>query len=296
MKNLLKTSVAVLMMATACAPTYYRQVTTLSSDDVKFNERGEFVYENDMVCIKYNFWKENGSVDFLVTNNTDDDIYLDLAQSFFIRNGYAFDYFKNRSWQATGYGDTHGYINGDLFTSNTSASALYASRTLFSSIYSAYQVTSQNGQEVTYQEMPVVCIPAHSSKSFGEYKVSASAYRECDFNRTPKSNEESVREFSRETSPLVIENRLMFIFGDVHIPVTNMFYASKFQNIAADDEEQNETIKYCNGTTDYVRIHKLYGVNKYYITYGDADIYAPSGPVMDKNRNDAPERGNTSRE
>ena len=91
----------------------------------------------------------------------------------------------------------------------------------------------------------------------------------------------------------MIENRLMFIFGDVHIPVTNMFYASKFQNIAADDEEQNETIKYCNGTTDYVRIHKLYGVNKYYITYDGADIYAPSGPVMDKKRNDAPERGIT---
>ena len=316
MKNLLKTSVAALMMASACSPVYYRQVTTLSSDDVKFNERGEFVYENDMVCIEYNFWRENGGVDFLVTNNTDDDIYLDLAQSFFIRNGYAYDYFKNRTWQAskglvlsssqgtassgvtthavaTGYGDTHGYIYGDHFTSNTSAMARYDSRTVVSSRSSVFQVTSQNGQAVAYQEMPVVCIPAHSSKSFGEYMVSASAYRECDFNRTPRTKEESVREFSRETSPLVIENRLMFIFGDVHIPVTNMFYASKFQNIAADDEEQNETIKYCNGTTDYVRIHKLYGVNKYYITYDDADIYAPSGPVMDKKRNDAPERGST---
>ena len=64
----------------------------------------------------------------------------------------------------------------------------------------------------------MVCIPAHSSKRFGEYIVSASAYRECEFNRKPKSREESVREFSKETSPLVIENRLMFIFGDVHIP------------------------------------------------------------------------------
>ena len=144
-----------------------------------------------------------------------------------------------------------------------------------------------------YQEIPVVCIPAHSSKRFGEYIVSASAYRECEFNRKPKSREESVREFSKETSPLVIENRLMFIFGDVHIPVINMFYASRFQNIAVDDEEQNETIKHCNGSTEYVCIHKLHGVNKYYINYSESDIYSPSGPVMEKKRNDSPEIGNT---
>ena len=316
MKNLLKTSVAALMMATACSPVYYRQVATLSSDDVKFNERGEFVYENDMVCIEYNFWRENGGVDFLVTNNTDDDIYLDLSQSFFIRNGYAYDYFKNRSWQASnglvlsssqgsassgvtthavasGYGNTRGYIYGDYFTSSTSAMALYDSRTVVSSRNSAFQVTSQNGYSVEYQEIPVVCIPAHSSKRFGEYIVSASAYRECEFNRKPKSREESVREFSKETSPLVIENRLMFIFGDVHIPVINMFYASRFQNIAVDDEEQNETIKHCNGSTEYVCIHKLHGVNKYYINYSESDIYSPSGPVMEKKRNDSPEIGNT---
>ena len=296
MKNLLKTSVAALMMATACSPVYYRQVATLSSDDVKFNERGEFVYENDMVCIEYNFWRENGGVDFLVTNNTDDDIYLDLSQSFFIRNGYAYDYFKNRSWQASnglvlsssqgstssgvtthavasGYGNTRGYIYGDYFTSSTSAMALYDSRTVVSSRNSAFQVTSQNGYSVEYQEIPVVCIPAHSSKRFGEYIVSASAYRECEFNRKPKSREESVREFSKETSPLVIENRLMFIFGDVHIPVINMFYASRF--------------------TEYVCIHKLHGVNKYYINYSESDIYSPSGPVMEKKRNDSPEIGNT---
>lgn len=159
---------------------------------------------------------------------------------------------------ASGYGDTRGYIYGDYFTSSTNAMALYDSRTVVSSRNSAFQVTSQNG-----------------------------------YYRKPKSRGESVREFSKETSPLVIENRLMFIFGDVHIPVINMFYASRFQNIAVDDEEQNETIKHCNGSTEYVCIHKLHGVNKYYINYSESDIYSPSGPVMEKKRNDSPEIGNT---
>lgn len=284
MKTFIKTAVAVLTIATSCAPVYYRQVTTLSSEDVKFNEKGEYVYENDMVCIEYNFWRENGSVDFVVTNNTDDDIYLDLSQSFFIRNGFAYDYFKNRSW---------GESNGLVLSSSSSNTALYNFPKVALAQNSTTEITSRNGYSVTYHEMPMVCIPAHSSKSFGEYIVSASVYRECDFNREPRSREESVREFAQEASPLVIENRLMFILGDVHIPVTNMFYASRFQNIAVDDEEQIEKIKHCNGITEQVRIHKLQGVNKYYINYNESDIYSPVGPVMERTRWDSPETGNT---
>lgn len=285
MKHFLLTSAAVLIMAASCSPVYYRQVTTLSSDNVKFNDKGDYVYENDIVSIEYNFWTEKGRVDFVVTNNTDDNIYLDLSQSFLIKNGYAYDYFKNRSWQRNS--------ESTVVSSTSNTSGMYVFRTLFGQSY-ATQQTSRTGDAVSYQEMSVVCIPAHSSKSFGEYSVSSGVYRECDFNRIPKSKEESVREFSQETSPLVIENRLMFILGDVHIPVTNMFYASKYQNISADDEEQNELIRHCNGSSEYVSIHKLYGVNKFFITYDGSDIYRLDGPVMEKERNDAPELGNVS--
>lgn len=50
-------------------------------------------------------------------------------------------------------------------------------------------------------------------------------------------------------------------------------------------------MSHCNGITEQVRIHKLHGVNKYYINY--SDIYSPTGPVMESTRWDSPETGNT---
>lgn len=312
MKHSIKTILAIALVATSCSPVYYRQITTLSSDDAKFNEKGAYVYENEIVSIEYNFWKEYGGVDFVVTNNTDDNIYLDFSQSFLVKNGYAYDYFQNRSIQVTeglsislasnaasagssthaqasGYGYASGYLTGDLYSESSTSTAAVNSQTVLKGRNSSTMTTSQNAYSIAYQEMPVVCIPAHSSKCFGEFNVSDQLYRECSFVRDPQ-HKESVREFSMATSPLVIENRLMFIFGDVHIPVKNVFYASKYQNIAVDDEEKTETVKYCNGLTEVVRIHKLFDVNKFYITYTKADVYSSkTGPVMDNNRQDRPE-------
>ena len=56
-------------------------------------------------------------------------------------------------------------------------------------------MTSQNGYSVEYAEKDVVCIPAHSYKTFTEFSIATSVFRECGFVRDPSKKETAVREY-----------------------------------------------------------------------------------------------------
>jgi len=47
------------------------------------------VYEDDQCKVSYNLWSNGGDAGFVFQNKTDQNIYLDLGESFFIINGVA---------------------------------------------------------------------------------------------------------------------------------------------------------------------------------------------------------------
>lgn len=231
------------LLQASCSPTLFQQIATLSSDSVTLNDDGTFAYEDAIITIEYDFWSEAGKFVFTVTNNTDDDIWLDLSNSYFVNNGYAFDYYQART-----YVTTSRKFSSTKLTSSTAAA-------------------SESSNSVEYKEKPVVCIPAHTAKVFEEFAVSSSVFRECGFVREPSKKEISVREYSQYNSPLIIENRLSFQIGEIAVPVTNVFYVSSYQNISYNAAIEYSKISNCNGTSRDVKVHRLSASNKFYITY-----------------------------
>lgn len=267
MKKLILLLTATSWLFAACVPVCFQQIATLSSDNVELKNDGSFVYEDAMVTIEYNFWAESGKFYFVVTNNTDDNLYLNLAESYYVNNGSAYDYYQARTYVYSKHGSA-------ASTSYAPTSVAGYVNVVFGGSNNSVAIASGNGVSVEYSEQPVVCIPAHSSKTFEEFCVSLSTFRECGFIRDPLKDESSVREYTSSTSPRVIENRLVFKLGDVTLPVTNVFYVSEYENIACNYVTEYVKVENCDGTQRRVKVHKMSANNKFYITYNRNDLWS----------------------
>lgn len=250
----------------SCAPVVFQQIATLSSENVEFKSDGTFIYEDPILSVKYNFWSESGKFDFIVTNKTDDNLYLDLSESYFINNGYAYDYYRART-----------FVTVHSSAGNSSNAVAWLSNAVNTDTSASY-----SGGYVEYAERPLVCIPAHSSKVFEEFSVASSVFRECGFIRDPSRRETAVKVYNALTSPRVIENRLVFRLCDITLPITNVFYVSKFQNIAYDNATEYMKVENCDGTKRDVKVHKMAADNRFYITYDKGDMWVPGVSETDR--------------
>jgi hypothetical protein len=105
MKKLLFPLAVAVLLSSACSPLFYQQIATLTSENVSMKDNGSFAYEDGVMTIEYDFWSEAGEFTFVVNNNSDDDIYLNLAESYFVNNGQAKDYFQDRTYE---------YVDGEM--------------------------------------------------------------------------------------------------------------------------------------------------------------------------------------
>lgn len=281
MRKLTLLSIAALFLCAACSPVLYQQIATLESENVKLQNDGAYVYEDAAVVINYDFWSEYGKFSFVVTNNSDDNLYLILSDSYFINNGFAYDYYKGRKFISTSRSTTTIPASSTRYSSqgrNLSVSPAEHRN----SQADAQREVIENGSSVEIEEQAIVCIPAHSSKSFKDFSISTSVYRECGFVRDPNEKETAVRKYTGFTSPQIIENRLVFRMGETVFPVNNTFYVKEYQNISYDDATEYVKNERCNGTKYDVLVHKMAASNKFYITYGSADLWEPSGRNDDR--------------
>ena len=291
-------SLTAALLCSACSPLLYQQIATLSSDNVSLKDNGSYAYEDGVMTIEYDFWAESGKFNFIISNNSDDDIYLNLAESYFVNNGFAQDYYQARTYVYTSRSvASSGSTASAAVAGNASVSAGVAGQGLYGGVvgvaasvgatkgYGAsktYSVASEKGTSVEFAEKAIVCIPAHSYKVFEEFCVSSSVFRECGFVRDPSKKEEAVREYDGYSSTRVIENRLVFNIGELTIPVTNIFYVSQYQNISEDDATEWIKVDRCDGYKRDVKVHKLSANNKFYISYSKNDLYTPSGSANDR--------------
>lgn len=298
MKKLFLPLAVATIMCSACSPLFYQQIATLSSENVNLKDDGSYAYEDGVMTIEYDFWAESGQFKFIVTNNSDDNIYLNLAESYFVDNGYAHDYYQARTYVYTSRTMASSGSTASAAVAGTAAvSAGVAGQGIYGGVVGAsatlaaskgygasksYSVASEKVASVEFAEKAIVCIPAHSYKVFEEFSVATSVFRECGFVRDPSKKENAVREYNGYTSPKVIENRLVFNMGDVTIPVTNIFYVCQYQNISTDDATEYVKVERCDGYKKDVKVHKLSANNKFYITYSKNDLLAPDGSANDR--------------
>ena len=192
----------------SCAP--YIQVATLNSDTVQLSDKGEFYYEDEVARIDYYFnVKENGLFSFSIKNLTAEDIYVDMAKSYFINNGIATDYYGRSTTVTVGKSFSDSYSFGEHV----------------SSTYTTSQSVSETKTAASY-----VGIPGESARVFTGFMISDTHYTEKGFEEYPYQGYPEVREFNKDESPLVIINRITLIVDGEDIVIENKMYATKYVN------------------------------------------------------------------
>ncbi len=269
--NSLFLAVVFSVLMTSCTKTFYQvydvQSTNLSEKD------NSLVYENGDLRVMYNLWSNDGSMGFIAQNLTDKDLFIDMTQTFFIFNGAANDYFRNREFTATttleaslGYSVSQSYLdvtgywpNRYVVPTGEAASA---------------KVTKGFSQAVTTKEAEYICVPANSYKVIDIYKIGPNLVRTCDRKRDFPYATQNVGSYTELTTPMKFKNRISYSFtkdGENLKHIENDFYVTSISNYskkAAVGKEKKNVGCY---TTIQKKIEyfKIGGPNKFYKVYTD---------------------------
>src|SRR5690554_1335679 len=94
----------ISMLFTSCATMSFYQLYDVKA--IGNTENEDFILFEDANCrVTYYLWSRGGNAGFTIYNKSDSYVTLDLAKSFFVVNGEAYDYFLNRTYTvASGVG------------------------------------------------------------------------------------------------------------------------------------------------------------------------------------------------
>ncbi len=85
-----------IFLFASCGSARY-QVCQLAYDNKMYQTDSCIVWENEDVCVSYDFWGKKGEMFFLITNNSDSIIGIDLAKTFFIVGGISNAYHDSQT-------------------------------------------------------------------------------------------------------------------------------------------------------------------------------------------------------
>lgn len=245
--------VAVAALLSSCASTYhYCQVyetKPVKQENHYKKANGDFCYENEHCIIDYNFWANGGSADFGFYNKTDEIIYVDLAKSFYMMNGVAYDLYQNREWtqsssvgvaSSVSYGSavsrsralSAGIIEPSLWSDGVVSAKASRAASRSSSVTSSNAVARTESSAVTVKEKQIIAIPPHGKKTVKTYNINTSPMLSCDLQRYPAKS--ARLDFSADNSPFLFSEVVTYSVGDKSQPVTlnNEFYVSSITNYA----------------------------------------------------------------
>ena len=285
MKRLL--SILSIIALTSCA-TAYQQIASVSSPQMTLRDDGKFRFNADEIIIDYNFWAQNGQVSFIITNDSDRDVYVDLGRSFLVVNGMTFDYYQNRTYtsnassavvRSSSYGASNTFAVANVM-SNAFSSSLgnTASATAFSNYSSSSNTFSSSRRSTTsntinrgieYVEKECVWVPAHTSRHFCEFSLLEAPYRSCGLARNPSKGEDASVAFTETDSPYAFDNMLMLVIDGEDHRLVNSFYIDRITNILRKQTYDEEDARNCDESKTGEKIHILRYIspNRFYINY-----------------------------
>ena len=221
------------------------------SSDIK-TKNGLLVYEDNNCQVSYNFWGDKGNIGFNFYNKTDKDIYLNLSESYFILNGVANDYFRDRSFTSEG------------------GSAIY-----LSSYFWLIGATTTTKTSVTQKEKGIIGIPPKASKNISEYLITNDILRTCDLLIMPQKRNIKTITYTKENSPLIFSNRLVYFIDESLNPIkfSNEFFVSELTNYPKDEIIEYKAEEYC-GEKSPIKKETFNNVSptKFYIKYSSASF------------------------
>lgn len=268
MKNLFFAAIAALLLLSSCSKVFYQVYNTEAPGMVE--QGSSLVYENEDCKIMYNLWSEDGNAGFMMHNKTDEDLFLHLSQTFFIRNGEAFDYFKNREYSNT---ETVGVSSGVAV-----GGAAYGLANIWGLWYNAAKTANVSAgrakgfsSTTATKEAPVVCIPAHSSKFIKEYSISDRLIRNCNKRQAYPKKKSTPVSFTKEDTPLSFKNRISYSYHNDETNlkhVENEFWVSEMINYTEKEALEKKEYAECEGDyAEIIYVFKMASPKKFYNSF-----------------------------
>ena len=290
---------SLLLGVTSCGPVNYFQVFKSESENHQ-KQKDALIFEDANCKILYNLWSENGDIGFIFYNKTDKTIFINKGECFFISNGFAYDYYQNRSFtqsssigilnnkggavtkstgsqSSTSVGYSKSETNLRLAGSGilTSESSGVSTTEFENQIYSVNLFSSQStnfskGFSVTTNEPFLIRIPPKSAKVISEFKIVTTRYKNCDLISFPSKGIKSMT-FTKENSPLTFSNRLCYCLdSNCRTPtiINNSFYINEIQNMSANEFYKKDFEYNCGKKSEFpVYFRKYSSPDKFYLMY-----------------------------
>lgn len=272
MKKLLLISIVSLFMLSACNKVFYQVYTAKAPGLVE--KENVLVYENEDCEVMYNLWAEEGNFGFVIKNKTDKNLFVILPQTFFIKNGEAFDYYKNREYKTVDVNvKTAGVSSGTTILGNGSRWPAWYNGVL--NVFNTLNVNQNKIKGVSRtsvtKEKPVICIPPGSYKEISEYSISGQLIRNCDRKQAYPKRKSNAITYSRDDSPIVFKNRIAYSFyannKDTKY-IENEFWVSELINYSKKEAIKEKELQGCDGDEIVkIKIFKISSPNKFYNSY-----------------------------
>lgn len=210
------------VMASCSTPQYLQVYDVMPGEGVELRD-GYPVYDDGTMAVAYDFWGNGGQAGCLITNNGEENIYVDLAETFFVKNGLSDPCYKERTYATTmtnaakaravalssaievASSHSRNYIYpfaGPLGASVTDALGVVRDASLAERI------------SVSAAEQQVVVIPPGTAAFVGRRSIlSGNYYTNRGSEQDPGSNKKDEAEFSTDNSPLKFGNVIAYRIG-----------------------------------------------------------------------------------
>jgi len=268
-KKILFLSLIVMMLTNCGFPSYYQVYTTVPSDKLVVKDN-LLVYEDENCKVSYNLWDEGGDIGFQFYNKTDENIFLNLNESFFILNGISHNYYMNRVFtnsKSSGATTSRGAITSKSVTGLNRSDLIQTNRIIATNTVG---FMTSSGFSVSYSEEKTVCIPSKTAKIISEYHINESLFRSCDLYKYPTKKQIKSKTFSKEQSPLVFSNRIAYSKGqtDNLIKFENEFYVAAISNYPEYVMFESKYDEYCGQkSVTMTKFFRAVSADKFYIKY-----------------------------
>lgn len=245
---------------TSCSTTYFYQVYTVQPTKASITSSDELFYEDENCKISYNLWDNGGDIGFNFHNKTDRNINVRLNESNFILNGFAYDYFKNRTFTES---ERSTASTAKAVTNYVALSGIHLLKDK-----SKTATAASVGHVVAIKENPIVCIPPHTTKRISEYSINNTLIRNCELFRYPKSKQIRTKSYTEQKSPIVFSNRITYEIDGTSKLVENEFFVSEITNYPEPNFFEFEREEFCGQkSVSKVKKYRFYDPKKFYIKY-----------------------------
>ena len=244
MKHLLL--LASIFLLSGCS--YFIQIATFESDNVKLQEDDRFLYNDDIVTIEYKINSEGPIFDFRITNNTDQDITIDLSKSYFVYNKDVYDY-AGKSSTIT----THSY-------NFTSQSYSHGHHNAITGYNQSNTISGGNISGVSVSETQAIAdkliIPPHCNRTLSSFPIDRPIYSSDEIDISIKNKTPVTGTLTKEDSPICLINSITINYNDKEHKIINEMYV-KYINVRPIAEDSPEIVRYND------QMYLIYKLNEY---------------------------------